>query len=731
MMSKLYPTRLAALFCLASVGLPPVADAQTREPAISPDVVLNDATYPVVITPTRLRQSLADVPASVTVITAETLQRHGITRLEEALRLVPGMLITQAMGNDFRINYHGTRNIAPRRLNVLIDGVSMYTPALSSVEWPLLPVTIDDIDRIEVIRGPDSSSYGPNSMMAVVNILTKNPKDVERGMASIAVDTRDTLDATARMATTLGPTSMRLTVNKHLDRGYDQIAGNPGHDGTRINRLMLSTQTDLANGSTLNVQGAYVGGLVQQDDYLRDQPGKTFPDRLVDTGLLSARWTKALASDHEVQVSFSHMYSQSKQEWISCVPPIALWPESRGLFLHYPDLTKKVTESILRGNGIGLTLAEINALDLTEPYLAAFIGRYLATGPSAFTDLTCGNTNSNGHHARTQIELQDTYIASDKLRIVGGLGLRYQMAHSQTYLQGTADNHIGWLFGHAEYRPLDWLTANVGGYSESNSLSGNTFSPRVALNLKLSESQTLRAVASKGTRTPDLFEERANWEVHITDLHPPQPPDNATSGTLYTLAQAQGNLTSEQNWSRELGYLLALKRLGLTFDARVFDERLSHLISTVLAQGLFNPDNSGSVRLTGAELQAQWDVSNTWSTWVSYAYLLNRDASITDEKAQYARHSGAFGASVSLSDAWRASVARYIATGDGFNESRYGRTDLTLAYAFSLGKQLASTALTLRYLDSRTTKVNQSTYVQFNSSYDSQFSIQAQLRVAF
>ncbi|TAK95428.1 MAG: Plug domain-containing protein, partial [Aquabacterium sp.] len=107
------------------------------------DVDSTDYAYPVVITPTRLRQSLADVPASVTVITAETIRRYGINNIPDALRLVPGMAVTKTTGNEFRISYHGTSVVTPRRMNVLIDGVSAYRPDLSHVEWAMLPVAVE------------------------------------------------------------------------------------------------------------------------------------------------------------------------------------------------------------------------------------------------------------------------------------------------------------------------------------------------------------------------------------------------------------------------------------------------------------------------------------------------------------------------------------------------------------------------------------------------------------
>ena len=185
-----------------------VTAAHTGAQPVPPDPL--DASYPTVITPTRLVQAVADVPASVTIISAETIERFGIRSIPEALRLVPGMSVIHATGPDYQISYHGTNTLSPRRMNVLIDGISVYRPAFSEVIWSQLPVSIEDVQRIEVTRGPNSASYGPNSMLAVVNIITRNPNDVPLGLAAGTVGTNGVRELTARTALRLGDTAGRI-----------------------------------------------------------------------------------------------------------------------------------------------------------------------------------------------------------------------------------------------------------------------------------------------------------------------------------------------------------------------------------------------------------------------------------------------------------------------------------------------------------------------------------------
>jgi iron complex outermembrane receptor protein len=299
--------RLALVFSLGTLALPQ-AHAQTSDVSMDP----SDTPYPVVITPTRLRQSLADVPASVTVITSDMLRRYGITRIEEALRLVPGMAVLQTGGSNYKINYHGTSTIVPRRLNVLIDGVSAYMAAFSRVEWSWLPVALEDVDRIEVIRGPDSSAYGPNSMMAVVNILTKHPKDVEPAMAAVTMGSSRIVDSTIRLATTIGSTSMRLTANTRDDDGMKNDASRSSlddmtrasglkfGDSSSVTRVNFSAHRDLSGGAALDVMASHVKGkfTVGQSDF--NQITDANPDKTQSQ--VSTRFTKPLSADHELQV---------------------------------------------------------------------------------------------------------------------------------------------------------------------------------------------------------------------------------------------------------------------------------------------------------------------------------------------------------------------------------------------------------------------------------------------
>ena len=133
---------------------------------------------PTVISATRLSQSILDTPASMTVIDRAMIRALGARELPDILRLVPGMVVGRESGSEAFVGYHGTSADGARRMQVLVDGRSIYEAALARIDWIGLPLDVEDIERIEVVRGPNSATYGANSFFAVVNIITRNVQEV-------------------------------------------------------------------------------------------------------------------------------------------------------------------------------------------------------------------------------------------------------------------------------------------------------------------------------------------------------------------------------------------------------------------------------------------------------------------------------------------------------------------------------------------------------------------------
>jgi iron complex outermembrane recepter protein len=369
------------------------------------------------------------------------------------------------------------------------------------------------------------------------------------------------------------------------------------------------------------------------------------------------------------------------------LPTVALLPEMFALWRANP----RYADQILAGQ------VPTGGTPVDDALALAALGAINSLGAAALAP-RCVRANQDAVQSRTDLELQDTYVFSQRLRIVGGLGLRQQSGESRTFLGGKQTSSVRWLFANVEYRPIEALTLNGGGYAESNSLSPSTFSPRAAANLRLAPGHTVRVVLSNGTRSPDIQEQRTNWTYRFEDVTPPL--DGSTTALFYQSRIGPGNLRSERIRSREIGYLWNAQALGLLLDVRVFDDRLSDLISERTNLAGLVPTNNGRVRLTGAELQLNLRLAPSWNGFANYAYLNNRDATNILERTQWSRHSGAVGLSREFGGGWQAALAYAGQSGNGFQQSAYGRTDFVVSRAFASDRTRWRVTFGLQRLDS-------------------------------
>ncbi|MFA0412656.1 TonB-dependent receptor plug domain-containing protein [Vibrio renipiscarius] len=121
---------------------------------------------------TRTSQSLADTPAAVYVITAKEINRSGARSVADALALAPGLHVAKYSNYDWGISARGNNKVMSNTMLVMVDGRSVFNPMFSGVDWDLIPVSIDNIEQIEIILGPVGTTWGGNAAAAVINIIT-------------------------------------------------------------------------------------------------------------------------------------------------------------------------------------------------------------------------------------------------------------------------------------------------------------------------------------------------------------------------------------------------------------------------------------------------------------------------------------------------------------------------------------------------------------------------------
>ena len=161
------------------------AHAQNAEPDLT-TLQIEDLMNVDVTSASRKEQKLSEVPAAVFVITKEDIQRSGATNIPDLLRMVPGLEVAQINPSTWAISARGFNGQYSNQLLVLIDGRTVYTPIFSGVYWDAQDVALDLIERIEIIRGPGAAIWGANAVNGVINIISKNAKDTQSGMATVS-----------------------------------------------------------------------------------------------------------------------------------------------------------------------------------------------------------------------------------------------------------------------------------------------------------------------------------------------------------------------------------------------------------------------------------------------------------------------------------------------------------------------------------------------------------------
>ena len=146
------------------------------------DLPLEDLLSMEVTSVSKKKQRLTEAAAAVFVITQEDIRRSGVTSIPEALRLAPGLQVAKMDANKWAISSRGFNTQFVNKLLVLIDGRSVYTPSYSGVYWDAQDTLLEDIDRIEVIRGPGATLWGANAVNGVINIITKQSSETQGGL---------------------------------------------------------------------------------------------------------------------------------------------------------------------------------------------------------------------------------------------------------------------------------------------------------------------------------------------------------------------------------------------------------------------------------------------------------------------------------------------------------------------------------------------------------------------
>ncbi|MFJ2693886.1 TonB-dependent receptor plug domain-containing protein [Pseudomonas sp. NPDC087336] len=648
-------------------------------PVLADDLFLDSEPLPQVLTATRLKQSPAAVPGSITVLDSALINASGARDISEVLRLVPGMMVGNISGNQATVNYHGTSAGEARRMQVLIDGRSVYRAGLATVDWSDIPVAMEDIERIEVFRGPNTVSYGANALMAVVNIITRKPSDshgtrlkVTRGQGGID-------DFYASQGVGWDDGDLRLSLSGQQDDGFDvDRNGGDYHDSRRLKRFNLAVSQTLDERQSVDWQVNAKDGTNQRPYTYR--PVFSGITRAGDNSDVNAkdyagslRWNFDFNIEHSLYIQGSAQHWDRQQTWRACDAEVSFSPELTELWQLDPNYTERLARNIESYLGSGAPEG--------DPAKRALANQILDQWRNGARQTVCGDIDQSTRETRYDLEVQDTLSLSDNLRLVSGLNYRYDRADSETYFNGTLDDTTWRAFGQLEWRASEHWLLQGGAMFEDTQLIGSSLTPRMAVNYLINPRHGLRAVYSEAIRSPDMFENNVNWSYQVTHLQP--GAFGQSSARYFVKTRGPGDLDQEHMRSRELGYNGYFAESGLAVDVKLFYDEITGMISEPLRNNQYIASNANTARYSGAETQLDWKIGSADRLRLTYAYV-DADASNLQDAQQTARNSGSAAWLRDWGHGWSSALFYYA--DDALNGYRFERVDTRIARRIRLGK---------------------------------------------
>lgn len=545
-------------------------------------------SLPVVLSATRLAQPQYEAPVAMTVIDRAMIDASGAVDIPELLRLVPGFQIAYASGHTLSATYHGLADEHARRMQVLIDGRPVYSPSIGGVPWTDLPIDIEDIERIEVVRGPNSTALGSNSFLGAINITTIHPSQTPRLSAKYLAGNKDFQKGFARASSSSGNFDYRLSLVKRHDDGFKKFTDdNDGvfftiqrHDSKRVTLLNFRGDYVAPNNDEWGFQFGYNGGPRGEGIGDYEDPART---RDVLSHYQEVRWHRSLSPDNGWTVMGYHNYINNREH-----------------------TTTRLS-----------TLYDLSPVELTY-----FINTFF---PGKSDELTAVDYSIS--EERFGIEAQRNQRINNRLRTVWGASARLDRVGGEVQYNrpDLIEQHLYRIFGNLEWKLRDNLTSNFGLMVERASVVGTNASPRLAVNYQPLQHHGFHVSASRAIRMPSVTETRIDEATRFQD------------GTLIDqITVGSTDLKPEMMDAYEIGYLGQFPEIDTTVDLKVFHNEMHDRIATVKdkaypeSEAMREPDgetsaevyvNTGRMNINGFEASITYRPAYRTMVGFNYSYL--------------------------------------------------------------------------------------------------------------
>lgn len=289
------PWALAA-WLLAASAAAALQDERQVDPSELRSLSIEELMEVEVTSVSRRIERFSQTSAALTVITNEDIRRSGARSLPEALRLANSLHVARVDSRTWAISARGFNISTANKMLVMIDGRTVYTPVFSGVFWDVQDLPLDDVDRIEIIRGPGAALWGANAVNGVINIVTRSARETQGGLVTAGAGTEERGFGDVRHGGALGERTWYRVYGKY--RYVDALAlaaGGSAEDPLRTAQGGFRVDGDLSDRDAFTVQGDVYAGVI--GELARE-------DTEVDGGNLLGRWSRrfSAASSMELQV---------------------------------------------------------------------------------------------------------------------------------------------------------------------------------------------------------------------------------------------------------------------------------------------------------------------------------------------------------------------------------------------------------------------------------------------
>ena len=296
------------VWCLSFLSLSGAhgSPQQPTDPSGLKGLSLEELSQIQVTTPSKSPVKAFQTPSAVYVITGEDIRRSGATSIPEALRLAPGVEVARIDGSNWSIGIRGFGSDLTRSVLVLIDGRTVYTPLFAGTNWDVQNVILDDIDRIEVIRGPGGTIWGPNAVNGVINIITKSAKDTQGMLVSAGGGNEEQGFLNFRYGGGNGSTLNYRIYGMGFTRSPEDHPVGPNFDDWREAQAGFRVDWQENPRDAFTLQGDIYDGLAGKatngTSYTPPYSQTLVSNALLSGGNLLARWKRVFNDGNDIQL---------------------------------------------------------------------------------------------------------------------------------------------------------------------------------------------------------------------------------------------------------------------------------------------------------------------------------------------------------------------------------------------------------------------------------------------